>query len=65
MRRVLVVVVMAFGLSSTSLPAQETTRYAGEFVFRRQPNGSIEIIREEDYWLPRIPSFGVTWEIGG
>jgi CarboxypepD_reg-like domain/TonB dependent receptor-like, beta-barrel/TonB-dependent Receptor Plug Domain len=31
--------------------------------FAPRPDGTVEVIPRYDYWLPILPSFGITWEI--
>lgn len=35
------------------------------FDVRSAPEGGVEVFRDEDGFLPRIPSFGVTWRLAG
>lgn len=45
----------------TNLYDRANVRAVSDFDFVPRPDGGIRVIPDEASWLPRIPSFGVTW----
>jgi TonB dependent receptor-like, beta-barrel/Carboxypeptidase regulatory-like domain/TonB-dependent Receptor Plug Domain len=46
----------------TNLLDRANVRAVSDFDFFPQADGTVRVVRKEERWLPRIPSFGLTWE---
>ena len=45
----------------TNLLDRDNVCCVDEFIVRPQPDGSVRLERRDVGWLPRVPSFGVSW----
>lgn len=45
----------------TNLYDRRNVRAVSGLDYRVRADGGVEVVREEERWLPRIPSFGVSW----
>lgn len=52
----------AFFIEVLNLLNRENPCCVDDFSFTPRPDGTVEVRRSEDYWLPIIPSFGFAWE---
>ena len=53
---------LAFFFEVTNLLDRDNVRGISHFDFDLAPGGGVDISPERETWLPRVPSFGVTWE---
>ena len=48
-------------LEVTNLLDRDNVCCVDEFIVHRRPDGSVSLERRDVGWLPRVPSFGVSW----
>ena len=51
-------------LEVTNLYGRDNVCCVEEFRFVPRPDGSVEVEREEGFWLKQLPVLGLTWEFG-
>jgi hypothetical protein len=52
---------LTFFLEVINFFASDNPCCGDEFWYDVQPDGSVEVMRSSEYWLPLLPSFGVNW----
>jgi hypothetical protein len=46
----------------TNLYNRQNVCCTSDFVYQVEPDQSVVVSRDLDYWLPWIPSFGLNWQ---
>jgi hypothetical protein len=51
-------------LEVTNLYGRDNVCCVEDFQFVPRSDGSVEVVKEEGFWLRQLPVFGLTWEFG-
>jgi hypothetical protein len=54
---------LTFFVELTNFLARNNVRAISEFDYAVQPDGSVRVLPEEQFWLGFLPSFGVHWQL--